>query len=382
MKRQKGFSLLEMMIATVILVSAVGSAMVALLQAQHATQGITLLASTQQNLRAGMHFIVRDLTQAGAGIPQGGITIPYNASAVSNLNRPGTIPQTIFSSAYTVLPPIVPGNVAGQLATSVNPSTLAVLTGHNTDIINIMYADNTLVDVSGNSLNSYPIVQVLPSTPVCAGLITSIAVTLATNCFTMPGTAGTVPLAVGNLIMFTGSAGNALGYITGVNGQVISFAAGDPANLNGTGLANGTLAKLIAGGGLITMTRVWMISYYIDTVTNPSRPQLIRQVNWPGYPASGPANPPTVLADVIEDLQFSYDITNSTAAAGSYGTAGPGNAPAPIAPDTANQIRAVNIYLAARSETPYVATQQFFRNNLVTQVCVRSLAFVPPFTVN
>ena len=211
MKRQKGFSLLEMMIATVILVSAVGSAMVALLQAQHATQGITLLASTQQNLRAGMHFIVRDLTQAGAGIPQGGVTIPYNASAVSNLNRPGTIPQTIFSSAYTVLPPIVPGNVAGQLATSVNPSTLAVLTGHNTDIINIMYADNTLVDVSGNWLNSYPIVQVLPSTPVCAGLITSIAVTLATNCFTMPGTAGTVPLAVGNLIMFTGSAGNAFG---------------------------------------------------------------------------------------------------------------------------------------------------------------------------
>jgi hypothetical protein len=52
------------------------------------------------------------------------------------------------------------------------------------------------------------------------------------------------------------------------------------------------------------MTRVWMITYYIDVVTNPSRPQLIRQVNWPGYPASGAANPPTVLADVIEDLQL------------------------------------------------------------------------------
>jgi hypothetical protein len=151
--------------------------------------------------------------------------------------------------------------------------------------------------------------------------------------------------------------------------------------LNATGAANGTLAKLIAAGGPITMTRVWMITYYIDVVTNPSRPQLIRQVNWPGYPASGAANPPGVLADVIEDLQLTYDISNSTAAAGSYPN-GAGNAQTPIAPDTASQIRAINIYLAARSETPYVATQQFFRNNLATQVCVRSLAFVPPFTVN
>ncbi len=381
MKRQKGFTLVEMMVATAILIATVGAAVLALVQAQRATQGIALLASTQQNLRAGMHFLVRDLTQAGAGIPQGGITIPNNSSSLSNLNRPGTIPQIIFPNTYSVLPPIVPGNTLGQLATSVNPTTLAVLTGHNTDIINIMYADNTLTDINGNSLNSYPIVQASPSTPVCAGVITSSSVTLASGCFTMPGTPQTVPVAVGNLMMFTGSTGNALGYVTAVAGQVISFGTGDPANLNGTGAANGTLAKLVTAGGPITMTRVWMISYYIDTVTNSSRPQLIRQVNWPGYPSSGPANPPSVLADVIEDLQLTYDISGSTAAAGSYPN-GAGNAPTPVLPDTAAQIRAINIYLAARSETPYAATQQFFRNNLVTQVCVRSLAFVPPFTVN
>lgn len=382
MKRQKGFTLVEMMVSTAILVATVGAAVGALVQAQNATQGITLLASTQQNLRAGMHFLVRDLTQAGAGMPQGGVTIPNNAASVSNLNRPGTIPQITFPTTYAQLPPIVPGASLGQLATSVNPSTLAVLTGYNTDIINIMYADNVLQDSAGNALNSYPIIQTAPSTPVCAGVTTSTSITLATGCFHMPGTAQTVPLAVGNLIMFTGSTGNALGYITAVSGQQMSFASGDPANLNATGAANGTLAKLITAGGPITMTRVWMITYYVDAATNPSRPQLIRQVNWPGYPGSGPANPPTVVADVIEDLQLSYDISGSTDAAGTYGTAGAGNAPTPILPDTANQIRAINIYLAARSETPYAATHQFFRNNLITQVCVRSLAFVPPFTVN
>ena len=93
----------------------------ALVQAQNATQGITLLASTQQNLRAGMHFLVRDITQAGAGMPQGGVTIPNNASSVSNLNRPGTIPRRYFPAPMPMLPPIVPGAALGQLATSVNP---------------------------------------------------------------------------------------------------------------------------------------------------------------------------------------------------------------------------------------------------------------------
>jgi hypothetical protein len=371
-----------MMVSTAILIIIVGAVVGALIQAQNATQGITLLAATQQNLRTGMHFLVRDLTQAGAGMPQGGVTIPNNSSSASNLNRPGTIPQVIFSNAYAQLPVIVPGASAGQLATSVNPTTRVLLTGYNTDIINIMYADNVLQDSAGNYLNSYPIVQASPSTPVCAGVITSSAVTLATGCFHMPGTAQTVPIAVGNVMMFTGSTGNALGYVTSVAGQVISFGAGDPANLNATGSANGTLAQLVTAGGPITMTRVWMISYYVDVVTNPSRPQLIRQVNWPGYPSSGPANPPTVVADVIEDLQFTYDISSSTAPASLYGTAGPGNAATPQSPDTPNQIRAINIYLAARSENPYTATQQYFRNNLITQVCVRSLAFVPPFTVN
>lgn len=41
-----------------------------------------------------------------------------------------------------------------------------------------------------------------------------------------------------------------------------------------------------------------------------------------------------------------------------------------------NQIRKVNIVLSARSRLPRRGTQQFFRNRLVTQVSLRSLAFV------
>ena len=56
----------------VILAATMGT----LTDAIHATEGVTLMADTQENLRAGMNYIVRDLVQAGEGLPQTGITIP------------------------------------------------------------------------------------------------------------------------------------------------------------------------------------------------------------------------------------------------------------------------------------------------------------------
>ena len=94
-------------------------------------------------------------------------------------------------------------------------------------------------------------------------------------------------------------------------------------------------------------------------------------------------NPPQTIADDIENLGFSYDITSSTDPAGTY-TDGPGNAQQPILPDTPDQIRAVNVFLAGRSEQIYKATSSptFLRNNLTTQVSIRSLSFTNQFTTS
>lgn len=79
MKLQKGFTLLELLVSMGIVVTVVGIATGTLMQAEHATTAVAYQANTQENLRAGMHFMVRDLLQAGEGIPQGGISIPYTA---------------------------------------------------------------------------------------------------------------------------------------------------------------------------------------------------------------------------------------------------------------------------------------------------------------
>jgi prepilin-type N-terminal cleavage/methylation domain-containing protein len=387
MKLQKGFSLIELMVSMGIVVTVVAIATGSLMQAEHATTAVAYMANTQENLRAGMHFMVRDLMQAGEGIPQGGISLPYTGTTTAVI-RPGLAAAGSFPAGYTTAPAITPGWKAGQLATSLNPATGATLTGVNTDIINIIYADNILQDTAQHYLYSYPVVQPAPSTPVCAGTINAsgASVTLDAGCFIMPG--ATNPITTGNLIMFHNQNGTALEYVTSVAGQTINFSAGDPAGLNQTGKTFGTVANLATAPGVFPptiVTRVWMVTYYIDA-TNPQDPQLIRQVNYPNYPAGAPVNPPMAIADDIENLAFSYAITSSTDPAGTYPTTpftnGPGNAPEPLLPDTPAQIRAVNVFVAGRSEQTYTAlsSPQYLRNNLSTQVSIRSLEFRDAFT--
>ncbi len=387
MKRENGFSLIEMMVAMVILIAVVAAATQAIIQAQHVSEAVALEANVQENLRAGMHFIVRDLTQAGEGIPAAGISVPNTAAGVSNIVRPGTPAASIFQdsgappSTYTTLPPVIPGSTLGSVVTTENPASGAVLTGgFNTDIITILYADNTLVSSAGGAaaplLTASPVTAPLPAVPTCAGVIAAngSSVTLDPACFTLPG--GPTPIAVGNLIMFHNINGTALEYVTSLNATQIFFAPGDPANLNASALPNGTVANLAVAVTPTTITRVWMVTYYLDVVTKPSKPQLIRQVNYPNFPAGAPVNPPQAVGEVIENLTFSYDIVGSQDPGGTYAN-GPGDAPTAFPPDTPFAFRAVNVYLGGRSEYPYTMTDppQFLRNSMSTQVSIRSLSF-------
>jgi prepilin-type N-terminal cleavage/methylation domain-containing protein len=388
MKREKGFSLIELLVAVAIMIAVTAVATQAIIQAQHVSEAVALEANVQENLRAGMHFIVRDLTQAGEGIPAAGISVPNTAAGVSAITRPGTPAPSIFESTavpavtYTSLPPVIPGSQLGSVVTTQNPKTKAILTGgFNTDIVTILYQDNTLVSSAGGAaaplLTAAPVTQAAPAIPACAGVITASgsSVTLDPACFTTPGSP--TPIAVGNLILFHNINGTALEYVTGIAGQTITFAAGDPAGLNQTGLPNGTVTNLAVAVTPTTISRVWMVTYYLDVVTNPAKPQLIRQVNYPGFPAAAPANPPQAVGEVIENLSFSYDIINSSDVAGTYGASGPGDAPTSIAPDTPFNFRAVNVYLGGRSEYAWTGTgtPEFLRNSLSTQISIRSLSF-------
>src|SRR5207245_4449929 len=79
MKKQSGFTLVELLVAMTITLVVVATTLGAFNDALRANEAVTLLADMDQNLRAGMNLVIRDLIQTGEMIPTGGIPIPSGA---------------------------------------------------------------------------------------------------------------------------------------------------------------------------------------------------------------------------------------------------------------------------------------------------------------
>ena len=400
MKRQNGFSLIELMVASTIVLVIMGATLSALTSALNATQAIGLMADTQENLRAGMNYMVRDLLQAGEGVPQGGITIP-NTAGVSAVNRPG--PGTpaasfgTFNTAWTALPAIVPGYQLGATTTT---------SGVPSDMVTVLYADTTLQDAGGHWLNEFPIFLApvaggatgcAPANPnpAPAGSITTAGTTTTVqfdpSCIVVNN--GNTGINAGDLIMLQNNNTTGDGSVTGTNSAIsdssgamvlltvsnvntaansISFSANDPFNLNASGAATGTIKQIQspAGSGnypTTTATRFWMVTYFITTAApgSAARPMLMRQVNM---------NPPQAVGEVIENLQIFYDILNAGSSPVTVTAAQEKPTDAQL-PD----IRDAYIILFARSQDQFNHTSQYFRNNLETVVSIRGLDFYNEF---
>ena len=99
-----------------------------------------------------------------------------------------------------------------------------------------------------------------------------------------------------------------------------------------------------------------MITYYLDTTTDPDNPRLVRQIN---------NSPGQAVALVLENMQMSFDLVD--------GVTNPTDVPAPSSP---NQIRKVNIAVSGRSSVPLRNTGEYMRRTLTTQVSLRSMSFI------
>lgn len=325
-----GFTLVELLVATTITLVVLGVTMQAFSDALRANQAVVLLADTNENLRAGTNMMTRDLQQVGRSIPVGGIPIPTDGPATA-LVRPSPPGQNYTFPVGPTLPAVTAGDGLGP-----------TLSGGATDIVTVLYADSLL------SLDTLPLTAIAND-----GSTATVPDAIPIN---VVGTAVTA----GDLIMFSNGQGNALQMVTSVDGQVMTFAANDALNVNQRGATNGTIMNIRTGTTFppTTATRIVMVTYYLDA-TIADRPRLMRRLN------SGVGRP---VAVVMENLQLTYDIVD--------GVTNPSNQPAPVAPNTPNQIREANLFLAARSVEQNWKARAFFRNSLSTQVSLRSLAFV------
>jgi type II secretory pathway pseudopilin PulG len=330
-KNEQGFTLAEALVAMVITVLLLVAILGSLSDALGTNEKVTLMTDLEQNLRSGMNLLIRDFVSAGWGIPTGGIPIPSGSGATAVI-RPGPPGQNYTFSPSMTLAAINPGPILGPTSN-----------GRATDIVNILYADNLL------PLNQRPLDSV-------AADGSNIRVNAGT-----PITGVSNPIRAGDLIAFSNALGNTLQYVTRVAGQMIYFQPGDPLNLNQPAAAQGSILQLKSGGTFppTTATRVWLVTYCLDTTTDPEVPRLTRRVN---------NRAGEVLALVLEDLQLSYDLVD--------GVTNPTNIKIPLAPNSPNQIRKASILLSGRSSSRVRSTQEFVRQTLTTQVSLRSLSFI------
>lgn len=330
---QDGYTLVEMTISSGVMLLVLAGTVGSFSQALRAHDTVTLLADSNQSLRAGTAFVVRDLMQAGNGIPTGGIPIPSGAGS-EPVKRPGP-PGTgySFDAGSGVLPAVSPG-----------PNMGAPVNGAPTDMLTMIYLDNRL------DLDAFPLVDV-------AGDGSSAEFDAQTDI-----SDASTGVKQGDLIVFSNAVGYAMREVTSRVGQRVYFDSSDVSNLNQGAAAAGTIQQLQTAPNVYPPTyafRVRMVSYYLDSTTDPDGPRLVRQENF---------GTPRALAGAVEDLQVTYDLVD--------GLSRITDVDEPELPHTPHQIRKVNLQLGVRAEDLSDDTRTYRRGVVSTQVSLRSLAYV------
>jgi hypothetical protein len=336
-----GFSLLELLVATAAGLVLLSGAVVVFRQSTDLGYVLTQRAEMLQNDRVAIDLITRDLRAAGTGMPTGGIQLPQGGVAVAPVfacDLAGACAITENTYANARLYALNPGDGLG-----------AVINALATDVVTVSYRDPS------SNLDQYPLVSITATGE-------QIVFDAATSPPLNDPRSG---LQAGDVLVLRNANGCAAATVTGVDAvsNQVSLAAGDPLHLNQPAAALGNVASLASppGSGTYPQTqafRALIVTYYIDSTTDPGAPRLMRHVS---------ANSAVPVAQNIENLQISYDTFDENAGAATVNLPNAGGLP--------NQIRKVNIQITSRARFGRLVGRGFERMGLVTSVSPRNLSF-------
>ena len=348
-KSEPGFTLLELMVAMAVGLIVLGAIASLFKTGMDSAMLVTQRAETQQNMRAAIDLMVKDISMAGAGLPSGGIQLPTGAGSSASLfgcdqsgacHVPGnTYPTNNYM--YGVIPGFSNGVEGNAVVPAAPPPAI-------NDSITSIYADYNF------PLWQYDVTFPVPGNGTNITLTPDPAFVPAPPPLASPG-----GIKVGDLIMLSNPLGTAVGEVTNVTPTGIEFANLDPLNINQNGAASNNIAAISTGANTVAY-RLFAVTYYL-TVPPPrgETPRLMRQVN---------GLSPVPVADNIINLQFSYDVYNSTTSAldpNQTNPLGVGDSP--------NLMQKINIVLMGQSIINHGNKSQNLY--LATSVSARNMAF-------
>lgn len=349
---QPGFTLLEMMVSMAVGLIVLASMASLFRTGVNTAMLVTQRVETQENMRAAMNLMVKDLSLAGAGLPTGGIQLPSGAgSTVSKFgcDQAGACHVPAYTyPAGNFMYGILPGYQNGVEGNAVIP---AVPAPAFSDSITVVYADYNF------PLWEYNMYFVAGSNGGSVTVAANPAYTPAP-----PAINGAGGIQQGDLIMISGGGLTGVGEVTApptVGGM--TFANLDALNMNQSGATSGNLKAvqaLVGSGTAVTAYRLFVVTYYLSVPGVAGQtPRLMRQVN---------GLTPMPVADDIINLQFAFDIDNAGAL--------DANQPNPIGVgELPNNIQKVNIILMGQSMIQNSRTSQ--NMYLATSVSARNMTF-------
>ena len=352
LQSERGFTLIELMIAALITTVIMGVAFSTFDNALALNDSVLNLADSSQNLRAGTNLLVRDLMQAGRNLEIGGIPIPSGTGA-SAIHRPSPPGKTYFfnNTTATSISPIVTGAALGP-----------TVDGRTTDIVTIMMSDPSLDDLmvrKNGTLGTFPKWN-------ADGLGFNVGSDAASITWLQGDPTNEIPaVKVGDLMYFLG-ANSTLQTVTKVDSTNVYFEPNDPFNFNQPLVSAGSIKPGLDLESSMTVRRVYMYSYWV--ADEQGVPRLMRALNM--YPA-------IALAGAVEDLDLTYDLVDGVTNPVNIGelpyTAANGDS------FTASQIRKVNVHVGVRSETKSKKSNDYLRNHVSTVVSLRNFAYVDKY---
>lgn len=387
-KSERGFTLLELMVSLALGLLIVGAAVKLFSQGVDATWVVAQRAEMQQDLRATESLMVKDISLAGAGltgVPGETIALPSAlGTPIIGCDQSGTAAGCPPNGGVAY--PCIPAGACTPSLYAIMPAFQAGIrppgSTTNSDIVTVTYSDTNLAincyTVTFNATGNVLTFTAPPNPPPASCILPpGLAYPQALN-NTVNG------LQVGDILLVNNQVGTnsafAVAEITLVTGPVgppapgvqyvVTFANGDPLNLNQSGAAN-DLTALKAGVGTV-VNRIYVLTYYLRNIADPTGVTtgttiLYRQVN--GLTA-------VPVADNLANFQLTYDTYD---AAGNplngVGDAGAGLGTSP------NLIRKVNLtHLTMHSQlsgtrSSLMATSGFQSLDMQTSISARNVSY-------
>jgi len=322
----KGFSLVEMLVTVALCSVVMGSVLELFRQGVNMHSASMQRAEMQQNARVALNLMAQDFSMASTGFVDGGIQLPTGDGSTNpkrgcSSSSCGTWDYLTDDRLYA----ITPGDGVGPM-----------VGGSATDMVTLVYRDPDLTTLSAATV---------------AGVNST-----GTQITTQAG--GTASIQAKDVLMLCNSLGCAAGVVTSVDSGAdqIHFADSDSLSYNQSSIEVGNI-KAISNSGVFPPTtayRIFVISYFVETSTM----RLMRQVS---------SHPPVPVAEIVENLQITYDTFDDATLAATSNLPTAGGVP--------NQIRKVNISINVRSAQPETRNGRYDRFAAKTSVSIRNLSF-------